>query len=279
MDIPYHAGGVFPNYNSVYSCIYCERTTYSKTRKELGREHIIPSALKGRFILPHAACKRCESKINKEVETPMLRRTLLLARHRTGMRFSERRASERAEFTDEATGEKMRIDLSVDQHVAALCLMQMPPPSLVFGKPRTENRVIMWTRFFDDPADVSKPIPDGSSVKLGDIFLNPYARFFAKIAHAYACARLGVNGFNPLLREFILKDDPTPHGFEFVGGLGRPEQPSRSLHSLELARQHNFIVVLVRIFANLAAPTHAVVVGTFKYPPIPFLPKPYLEEC
>jgi len=98
-----------------------------------------------------------------------------------------------------------------------------------------------------------------------DVFA--YVRMIAKIGHALAASRYGLNHFIPFLRHIILHQTG-PEAFEFIGG--RPEQPhdTEELHGLMLRTlrvgTRILLVAEIRLFATLGAPIHLAVVGELR---------------
>lgn len=91
-----------------------------------------------------------------------------------------------------------------------------------------------------------------------------------KIAHSFAVADQGLESFVPLLPNLILHGSKTP-SYLVGGDLGVPEA-FPTLHRLHLevvnadARDGRsspvqYLIVHVRLFANLGAPQYHVVVG------------------
>ncbi len=91
-----------------------------------------------------------------------------------------------------------------------------------------------------------------------------YARMLAKIAHSFAIAELGFGSFEPLLTDFILKENDAI--YDCVGGIER-EDDDRSerpdvLHSIELLKEDDWVIVRLRLFAFLkGTPSYVIVVG------------------
>jgi hypothetical protein len=85
----------------------------------------------------------------------------------------------------------------------------------------------------------------------------------AKISHSYAAARLGLNGFTPLLLDHILRTEGYP--WHFVGGRDGDVPTSNALHEIGHeeyeAKGRRYLLVRVRLFAHLGAPDYFVVTG------------------
>lgn len=93
---------------------------------------------------------------------------------------------------------------------------------------------------------------------------NLFARVIAKIAHSFAVAMLGLNGFDPILQGVIL--GTSTDLARYVGGPPVAQDDRRPdpdiLHSLRMVRQGPFWVVRLRLFAFLeGTQTYVIVVG------------------
>lgn len=91
-----------------------------------------------------------------------------------------------------------------------------------------------------------------------------FSQFLAKIAHCFAVDQLG-DKFTPLLFDLI-RIPAKSQRFDLIGGDTTDFPPSENLHELgiEWRKIDDIIYVIVRIrfFANLGAPTYIVVAGT-----------------
>jgi hypothetical protein len=90
-----------------------------------------------------------------------------------------------------------------------------------------------------------------------------FSQMLAKIAHSYAVARFGINGFSPLLLEHILGTGECP--WHFVGGRAHDLPATNSLHEIEhewcSANGNIYLLIRVRLFASFGAPDYWVVTG------------------
>ena len=92
-----------------------------------------------------------------------------------------------------------------------------------------------------------------------------FGQLIAKIGLGFAVAEIGIDGFRPLVREFIL-GEKREFGHWIGGPMNfSPEPPSQSLHQLHLAYfdrdDEQYVAVYVRLFANLGGPRNYVIVG------------------
>ena len=92
----------------------------------------------------------------------------------------------------------------------------------------------------------------------------PFCLTLAKIAHSYATAQLGLDGFFPFLTDAI-KTRNLNNRADFIGGGKGDEPPSEQLHEVDfdenVAVNSNVIAVRIRLFAVLGTPTYHVAVG------------------
>ncbi len=75
----------YHTYTPVGRCIYC-----GTTEGTLSKEHIVPYALNGNWVLPKASCKKC-SAITQKYEDACLRIMFKPLRTRLGMQSRRRR--------------------------------------------------------------------------------------------------------------------------------------------------------------------------------------------
>jgi hypothetical protein len=126
----------------------------------------------------------------------------------------------------------------------------------------------MWMR----ESDAFNEFKNSRGVVSADVAVSikpqQFSRALAKIAHAFAVARLGLNGFTPLLLDLIharvIANAP-----ELVGSDSDTPPPATGImHELSLVPHEKFTVVRIRLFASSsingqhAMPIYLVVVGT-----------------
>src|SRR5262249_4088037 len=93
-----------------------------------------------------------------------------------------------------------------------------------------------------------------------------FSRFLAKIAHSYAVARLGFDGFKPFLLDLIHRRN-VEKALELVGSEPEIPPPAKGkFHELDLVPHNEFVVVRIRLFASSSAdgkamPVYLVVAG------------------
>ena len=86
------------------------------------------------------------------------------------------------------------------------------------------------------------------------------------MAHCFAVDTLG-DDFSPTLLNLI-RSSPSDARYHLIGGTLGNDPPSDNLHELELQWRHvdgiDYVVVKIRLFSNLGAPTYLAVAGTAK---------------
>jgi hypothetical protein len=151
-----------------------------------------------------------------------------------------------------------------------------PPPEILFGLPPSDEPVAGQINISNISAKAEQRFSEIS--RQGRVRLNPkgfgampFARFLAKMAHAFAVGEIGINGFHPTLCPIILEREPH-FVFHYVGSGAGDEPASTRLHELSIRRQKQLLatpggsvrdlfVVRIRLFARHGSPTHYIVVG------------------
>ncbi len=275
------ARGAIPNYRlpeqdpirfaAVGRCIYC-----GAVDGKLTDEHIVPFAAGGRWVLPAASCRDC-AKITATFEGQFAR--TILGPLRMLYEMPTRRPKERPEHLPL----KVKYPGSVDWEIAyvardicpflvALPLYAMPElmTGIVSGDrgPATKT---FWIRgggsWPDKDAHMEwlcKMLGATHIMPIATTDVVPWCLAIAKIAHCFAVARLGVEGFEPLIGRRIIAGDLSTRA-EFLGGGSGDEPPASPLHEVgfdsSVPAGSDLVVVRVRLFAVLGLPTYTVVVG------------------
>lgn len=258
-------------YPAVGACIYCGAVEYEPgTGAKLHDEHIVPLGLGGNLLLREASCKSCEKTTGAKIEGLCLRLTLLHARIRYN--FPTRNKRQRPTTFDIDIGEGPR------RRTKQLLVEELPWISWVlpnYGLPgiisgaRAQDCKCENVRAQVGAYDAERLLIHGAfqePVGLASISFNigVFERMLAKIAHSYAVAELGLDGFTPALKSMIL--DGHPHQAFWIGEERAHNLPGGTLYDLSLARYPSdgaeYLVVLVQLMGFLGTPVYAVVVGT-----------------
>jgi hypothetical protein len=255
-------------YQPVEECIYCG----SKTA-ELTDEHLIPYGFTGltELILPDASCVACSRKINSEIETPIQHR--ILGNTRIRLNLPTRNPQKRPTTTPvwllfDDRSERRDILIS-DLPLHATMLRYGSLPKILTGEPTMPASFQVVSLMFDKTGEERQMLRDryGTDKFRFTSKFNPalLARFLAKIAHGYCVASLGIDGFIPFLKPYILNLDLEI--IRFVGCL--PPEPPRAnndlLHTISLSQamtdRFGYTAVRIRFFASWESPTYLVIAG------------------
>ena len=245
-------------YEPVGRCIYC-----GAVENDLRKEHIIPRGLKGIHVLPKASCKKCEA-ITGQIEQICLRHMLGKFRRRAG--FRTKKPKEQPATLPltiiKLGGERETKEVPVSDLPYSLSLPVLPHPGILLGnEPSADLTLKAWCWGKDMKTEIKKH--GGIGLEMGMIQPSAFMRMLAKIAHAHVVATSGLSAFRPLLTDFILNGSETPG--HLVGGF--PEVPpwEKALHRLTVHIQKaggtKYVVVDLRLLAQLGAPVYQIVVG------------------
>jgi hypothetical protein len=259
-------------YLPVKQCIYCLSPIADKRHPtaKFGDEHIIPLAFGGNLELPEASCRDCE-KITSKSETHCIENMLRNTREHFGL-YARRHKRSRTQLPldihhDETTVERRLVPLR--DHPAVLYMFTFDPPSLILdiGEPQGafSGRVTFRSMVADLGSRIDRLGGSPNFVRRGGFAAPIFGHMLAKIAHSFAVAERGINGFKPVLNNLIL-GLPTLHMAQFVGGGFLPEPKSTELHEISMKLScrldgRGFWVVRVRLFADLDMPTYYIVAG------------------
>jgi hypothetical protein len=267
-------------YAPVGTCIYCGATEYAPgSTRTLAEEHIIPLSIGGKFVLPEASCRQCE-RVTGRFESIAVNNHLVGPRRFLGLkgRTPAHKRPKKLPIFVNRNGRDEKVMVRVEDHPSALFLPHLANPPILqrhIGPPVVDpvGMFIKWFNYNEEVLRRKYGVEHWATPSL-DFFI--FTRMLAKIGHAYAVAKLGLGGFDPLLRHAII--DPnrdSAAATPFVGG--RPTAaPEQALHTLEEVTTTlegvTYNLVFIRLFAQFGAPTYAVVAGTKcgqKPPPLP----------
>jgi hypothetical protein len=196
-------------YPPVGQCIYCYETS------DLTMEHIIPKGLGGRYELYAASCRKCSDRTHA-FEGRCLGRMYKNQRAHLNIRSEERGVP--PIVTIQVRGpngiEKQDVPLSMDPGV--LYMPWFEHAKALSGAPDTGGKVKLWGLDMvplhpDFLARVQAFKQKGLEPVLipkDDAVVHDFMRMLAKIAHAYAVARVGIDTFVPGLASVIMPGSP-----------------------------------------------------------------------
>jgi hypothetical protein len=247
--------------------MYCGATNCA-----LSREHIIPYGLGGTATLPKSSCRDC-ADVTKRFEHTCLRTMFGPLRIRMNLPTSHKRErpSELDVILVHNNNSTSTIKVPAGQHPTALVCARFHLPGILDGKlPREDHPGVLWSAYDEKEAALLRRSHSVKGHRLGSFNAAPFCRMLAKIGHAYAVARMGgVEKFEPLLPDVIFNRTSTPS--YWVGGVFEVPPVEPHLHKLDLIDVYTpdgstYVVVDIRLFANLGAPQYRVVVGKRREP-------------
>lgn len=260
------------DYSAVNRCIYCGSIS------NLSREHIVPYALGGRWVLPRASCDAC-SRVTSAFERTCTR--TILGALRMMYNIASRRKHERPRFLPllvmQRPGEEWSsIDVPQEEYpfLVALPFFAMPDElsGYTTGSGRGGVTGKIWVRSASTSAGMRATL-EGLCQRLkvaqvqpvGECRVHEFCLMLAKIAHSYSIAVIGNNSFVPFLPQVILKRNLDDRA-RYIGGLIQcePDRPE-TLHEISFDHhtcgRSDLVSVRIRLFACLGAPTYFVVAG------------------
>ena len=261
-------------FEPVGRCIYCG------TSKGLTDEHIVPYGLHGRLVLLKASCSGLCKDITSQLERVCLQGTFgpLRIRHKMPTRHPKQRPDRFPVEVECLDGTHLQETISASQlpgsswalpilghcgFVLKKSVDELPKPALKVQLDR------------EDMANFRQSGRKWQEIGMGHICIETFGRMLAKIGHAYACAVVGPDAFDPWLPDLILKG--TPNFRLLVGGQVETEiSPAKAyLYELQLITMKgwydlNCLGVAIRLFSCFRTPWYYVVVGSCvgnKFPP------------
>jgi hypothetical protein len=217
------------------------------------------------LVLQNASCQFCQ-KITQRVEEVCLISMMGPGRARLGLRRRDRTRKTTNAHLKRHDGRCEDREVSWDDIPGAITIPSFYEAPIFNGGPVPESpicdyefRVLSPGRSQDDAQSVGVSLSADSKM---------FARMLAKIGLGVAVARLGLDGYEPLVQDLILKGVDR---YGLVGGYAgttRANPKTSSLHTLNLITNGGapgrLIIVEIRLFAEFNCPTNYVVVGRWK---------------
>lgn len=247
-------------------CIYCDSTIRSLTR-----EHVMPRGLGGNdppegahsaLVLQRASCEDCR-QLTARIEDTCLNGMFPHVRSRLGLRRKDRQLETVAVKAVLPDGSAEEREVLVDYVPGPMVIPRFKDAEILTGKPSEGPDIIsIFPRQLRAPPDAMSGL-----AKMGvSLTAHPkqFAQMLAKIGLGLAVAAHGVDGFEPLVREFI-REQPNEYT-RWVGGVDpKGDEPLTSLHQVRLSSQPGasgtFILAYIKLFAEFGGPANYVVVG------------------
>lgn len=169
--------------------------------------------------------------------------------------------------SDSANG--IAIKVTVEEHPTVLFLGTFPKARALYGAPYFEIPRVLSKPWFHGPpiAELVEFAQRKGKAGIGGGAFDPgpFSRMLAKIALSFSIAEIGDSAFTPLVQNMILGSSKDIN--HLVGGsFDNPPPPEDGvLHSIrwkgETVGSKHYVVVYLRLFADLGAPIYHVVVG------------------
>jgi len=255
-------------YSPANVCIYCG------TRDDLRDEHIIPSCLGGKGILPKSTCGKC-STITSKMERFALRGSLRAVR--IYLKLRSRRPNDvpsKYPIQIEKDNQTKTIKLPLEEYPVLLPLPIFNTPTFLSGEKTAQGIEVIGLdtiSFGPNPEVIGKKL----GVKVISItpekdYPNEFARMLGKIAYAFATAEIGLDKIDEafVLPAILGKIDDIGR---WVGTIRRETQAIEGLlHRLKLSIMNEKRILLgeVQLFASSMGPTCGVVIGKYKAKPL-----------
>ena len=179
----------------------------------------------------------------------------------------------KVKYSTSTDWEIVQVDRSICPFLVGLPLYPMPDAltCVITKENRTAATSSFWLRgagFCEDKdaqlQSLCETLGAREVMPEATIHTEPFCLTLAKVAHSFAAAELGLDGFTPFLRNVIINKDLTNRA-DFIGGGGGNEPPSENLHEIDFDTvagvNPNVIAVRVRLFAILGTPTYHLAVG------------------
>lgn len=236
-------------------CIYCGSTDQPSS------EHVLPEALGGDVELKSGSCECCRIKIHR-FETKFLSALLGPLRHGRGFATKTRKRKDglpRGAWVTIVRPEGQREKRYVVANDLPKFSWKLPdyhyPPFAVFDLPLVERRPdARQIRMSIDHNDAAHQMRALGGIIDPECDEDAVCRSLAKMAHGVAVAALGLEGWEPLLCDYIIGGEPPGPIEEFIGASW-----AWQLHGEdELPETANPVVVSVTTLPLVDSRDHAV---------------------
>lgn len=160
----------------------------------------------------------------------------------------------------------MKTPVAVNDFPHMFAVPLLDKARIMLGAPEFHTDIIGCGMWANAPEAEVRPLlkKDGDRIRVGAVQADVYCRMLAKIAYSFAVAEFGYSSFRPLILPIILGKS-TNYG-HLIGGDPKSPPPTSHLHEVSwewlIVHQQVYIIVKVRLFAQVGAPQYHVVVGT-----------------
>ncbi len=257
-------------FRDIGQCIYCGDKT-----SPLSREHVLPKGLDGAnsprdfhdaLVLRNASCESCR-KNTQTLELEVLRNTLDTARQVLGIKGKEQRGKRVTAHLESFDGTSEMRELDITDVPVGIVLPTFEKASIV--ESNTKKSVYSYGDIVIRIISKANPALVAKYRRVGGVGIQiepaRYAQMLAKIALGVAVARYGIDGFEPLVGNFVIGNKK-----EFGHWVGRADPQdvsfsSEDFHCIALKEKAtsngSFIFAYIQLFAEFSCPIHYVIVG------------------
>jgi hypothetical protein len=256
---------MYKQYAPVGKCIYC-----GEINNALSNEHIIPYALGGSLVLPRASCAR-HRNLTSVIERRVAQEMYGTYRDVQGVQTRHRKREEQRRngtvvmngttFDDQPCEVRVPIRELPGVHIS----IHLPVPQVLSGRPLTVGSLGSHVKAQSDPTILQRLLTKYNLKTISaeaHIQVETFLRVIAKIAHAFAVAEYGIEGFSPMLLPII--NGESDHLIQYVGSE-TPEQ-AQSVEPLSISELVHNGVVYLSVFISLHSfpqlPRYQVIAGT-----------------
>ena len=254
-------------------CIYC-----GKTDESLSKEHIIPYALGGNSVLPRASCARhrdltsdIERRVAQEMYGTYRDIQGIQTRHR---RRLEHRRSGTVTLSGTTLGSYGDLPCEVRVPVAELprlhISVHLPRPQVLSGEPLTIGSLGASLKAQSDPTsqEVYQRLLNKYNLKTISatalIQVETFLRVLAKIAHAFAVAEYGFNGFLPTLLPIIKGESDFLMKYVGCESSDQAQNPEALSVSELVHNDVSYLSVSISLHSFPQLPRYQVIAGTLE---------------
>jgi hypothetical protein len=253
------------NMGKVGQCIYC-----GISGVKLSKEHLVPYALDGPWVLHEASCNGCAA-VTSTFERLILRDTLLQVR--AALDLPTRHPKKRPltyELHLTVENQKKVVQVPISESFAGIMLPILPSPPILKGMQSKNPGIILAGMSFSQVGGpyFKKLLAKHSASHVGtsnSIDLVAFACFLAKIGYGFVVAEYGPNTFRGtgLLSAMMRRERSI---FAWVGGPEESIIPERiprteNLHDIRVCKVDELVFVRIRLFARYSAPEYMVIIG------------------
>lgn len=253
-------------YDPVGKCIYC-----GDTASPLSDEHIIPYSLGGLFVLPGASCARhrnltslLEGRVARGMYGNYRDTQGIQTRHKT--RKAERQNKKVAINAKTKFGMPCEVLIPIQELPKVHVSVHLPAPQVLSNQPLTRGSLGSYVKAQLDPDPrAMHRLRDRYNIRspkfTAGIQVETFLRVIAKIAHAYAVAVYGVDGFSPTLLPII--EGESDHLLQYIGAEAPEQKQSPEQLSISEIAHNNitYVAVYISLHSFPRLPRYQVIAG------------------